>query len=305
MHKRSLLIALSSILLGGCAIKPNEINGNVFITTKSGECLKLALVPILLFNEEQVKAAVEQAKSTLLLEHKDLNSKLSQIQIAQQKKIKEIESQKDEYDKKREMLSELESRRPRNPQFYPTPNTEVFTTRDIISEPFNINPPIPKQSKYKVDEQKANQAQEVYNLMATKWREEYDMIKDQVNAAQTQVNKSDEEYESIFEECGSTREELQSWNEKTQQRLFSVLPNPVASTKTDADGNFQFKSIPKGRYAIAASTTRTILTKTEKYYWFIYLPQKSRPEDKNSLNNDNLLAVKNTNSVVQIPIVSY
>jgi hypothetical protein len=304
MQRNFLLVFFSFVLLGGCLSKPREINGNVFITTNSGESLRLGLVPILLFDDEIVKATVKQAKDSLATEFQELNAKLAQIQKVKIEKKRELQIIFEECQKKKDILFDLERRRPRNPKYYQTPNTDVFTTRDIISEPFNINPQTPKQPLHQVVEQKERQAEEVYDMMAKQWRKEYDLIKEHADEAQKKADKSDKEHSAIIEECESLLKELQRWNEYSQERLFDMLPQPIASTKTDADGSFRIRNIQKGRHAIAAFSTRTDLTKTEKYFWFIYLPQESKPDERISLNNDNLLSVKNTNSVVQIPIIS-
>jgi len=65
------------------------------------------------------------------------------------------------------------------------------------------------------------------------------------------------------------------------------LPNAVAQSKTDADGNFSL-SAPAGKYAIAATTSRAVFKDTEHYYWIVWVDMKS-PIQGLMLSNDNLL----------------
>ena len=65
------------------------------------------------------------------------------------------------------------------------------------------------------------------------------------------------------------------------------LPNAVAHSKTDADGNFSL-SVPPGKYAIAAATSRAVFKDTEQYYWIVWVDVKS-PIQGLMLSNDNLL----------------
>jgi hypothetical protein len=73
---------------------------------------------------------------------------------------------------------------------------------------------------------------------------------------------------------------------------FKELPQPVATTKTDADGNFAIEIPDGGDFVIGASATRAILSETESYYWLLRVPQ-SLPA-KIILSNDNLTSSGNS-----------
>ena len=49
---------------------------------------------------------------------------------------------------------------------------------------------------------------------------------------------------------------------------FSDLPEPLQTTKTDADGKFSFK-VPSGSYVVAAFSNRKVGKETELYYWMV------------------------------------
>lgn len=72
--------------------------------------------------------------------------------------------------------------------------------------------------------------------------------------------------------------------------FFEGLPIPKATDKTDVDGKFTL-SLPKGKYVIAASSSRSIGNSSENYHWLV-LVDASSPNKMLMLSNDNLLATK-------------
>ena len=55
---------------------------------------------------------------------------------------------------------------------------------------------------------------------------------------------------------------------------FKGLPTSIAISKTDADGKFVL-SLPPGKYAIAATSSRKVFKDTESYYWLIWVEASS------------------------------
>lgn len=71
---------------------------------------------------------------------------------------------------------------------------------------------------------------------------------------------------------------------------FESLPTSIAISKTDADGKFSL-SLPAGKYAIAATSSRNVVNHTELYYWLV-LVDTSSPNQSLMLSNDNLFETK-------------
>ena len=70
------------------------------------------------------------------------------------------------------------------------------------------------------------------------------------------------------------------------RRFFKELPQPIATTKTDADGNFVIQ-IPDDRdLVIGAAATRAVFGDTESYHWLVRVPKP--PPSRIMLSNDNL-----------------
>ena len=298
-HLISLLLL---ILLVGCSKEPAPIKGNVFIKTNGGQTLKLALVTVCLFNEEQVAAAVEKAQNDLSPEYNVLTQKEKEIESSALKKTKEVNISAEEYTKALERVDELEKTRPQKPFYFETSDTDVFVTRDVVSEPFTVSPKFKeKKNKYEELELKAKQAQDVYLLRATKWREEYDLAKEQLENTKKNALLLNDQLLEIKKEHLLYLKRLAGWSQEFQERFFKFLPSPLLSAKSDADGNFSFQNPPRTRLAIAASSTRRVMDKTENYYWFFYLPENITETSFISLNNETLLDSDYTNSVVRIP----
>lgn len=71
---------------------------------------------------------------------------------------------------------------------------------------------------------------------------------------------------------------------------FEKLPMQVAASKTDADGKFNL-SLPHGKYALAAKSSRDASGTTENYYWLVWVDTTS-PNHSVMLSNDNLFETK-------------
>lgn len=71
---------------------------------------------------------------------------------------------------------------------------------------------------------------------------------------------------------------------------FENLPAQVALSKTDADGKFTL-SLPPGKYAVAAKSSRDVFGNTENYYWLVWVDTSS-PNHSVMLTNDNFFATK-------------
>lgn len=85
-----------------------------------------------------------------------------------------------------------------------------------------------------------------------------------------------------------TREEILYYD--CGGHYFEKLPMQVAASKTDADGKFNL-SLPHGKYALAAKSSRDASGTTENYYWLVWVDTTS-PNHSVMLSNDNLFETK-------------
>ncbi|MDP2207825.1 MAG: hypothetical protein Q8K98_03490 [Bacteroidota bacterium] len=85
---------------------------------------------------------------------------------------------------------------------------------------------------------------------------------------------------------------------------LSGLPEPLQTTKTDSDGEFNFKLKP-GKYAIAAKSSRKIIDSSEAYYWLIWLTIDGVPTKKLMLSNDNLFETHCADCIIKTADLLY
>lgn len=119
------------------------------------------------------------------------------------------------------------------------------------------------------------------------------------------------EYEALQERLDKTRSEetdifsAMLWDKNTRARwqnedfFFEDLPEGVASTKTDAEGEFSLTLKRNDRYAIAAKGSRHIGGRNEDYHWLIWTSLEGEPSKRIFLSNDNLTDVNPEEGVLQ------
>jgi len=107
-----------------------------------------------------------------------------------------------------------------------------------------------------------------------------------------------EKYLAQFNEYHSTYNEVLVYT-KAEYYLNS-FPDPLYTTKTDADGKFTYKLKP-GKYAIVASTSRLVGEETEKYNWLIWFKVELKQQNKIMLSNDNLFENNSKDNLINIP----
>jgi hypothetical protein len=73
----------------------------------------------------------------------------------------------------------------------------------------------------------------------------------------------------------------------------------LQSTKTDADGRFNFTVPRKGKYALVARASRSVGGDTENYYWFVWVSVDGEAPKRVMLSNDNLWKVDGPDVVVK------
>jgi hypothetical protein len=78
---------------------------------------------------------------------------------------------------------------------------------------------------------------------------------------------------------------------------FDGLPVGVTTAKTDADGEFSMRLRQGAKYALAATGSREVMGKTERYYWLVWVTL-DRKKVTVMLSNDNLITSGAASSVV-------
>lgn len=82
------------------------------------------------------------------------------------------------------------------------------------------------------------------------------------------------------------------------QRYFINLPDGLASSTSDADGEFILKLPKIGKYALAAQAERKVGDKTEKYYWLV-LVNADKESKSIMLSNNNLTDSVSADSLIK------
>ena len=85
---------------------------------------------------------------------------------------------------------------------------------------------------------------------------------------------------------------------RSAKYYFRELPNPLQTTKTDADGKFSFQ-LPGGSYVLVASSTRHAGKEIEEYFWMVKTDLTTN--GKIMLANDNLSSSGFPDSMIRTP----
>ena len=107
-----------------------------------------------------------------------------------------------------------------------------------------------------------------------------------------------EQFKETFDKVEALRQEMknlmlrhrivvQSIRQSFYSNLFSLTPTDVA--KSDVDGKFSLSALPNQRFAIIASSNRSIGDSTEYYQWAIWVKSQKGINKPTTLANDNLL----------------
>jgi hypothetical protein len=80
---------------------------------------------------------------------------------------------------------------------------------------------------------------------------------------------------------------LLSESETISHAAWNLLPQPAASSKTDADGRFSFSHNVAGDYVVFARGKRSVINDTEYYVWMVSSEKIPNPSQV-FLSNDNM-----------------
>jgi hypothetical protein len=111
----------------------------------------------------------------------------------------------------------------------------------------------------------------------------YDILSKDGYAAYSKAYNEHLSAEYLAEDLEEKRQNFPSGN-----YYFDGLPQPLATTQTDADGEFTIDIPAEGEFALAAHTQRDVGSHVENYFWLIKV-QKNQ-QGKIMLSNDNLFS---------------
>jgi hypothetical protein len=107
--------------------------------------------------------------------------------------------------------------------------------------------------------------------------------------------KADENFDLVNRKTKDVISEFEAFNEYGY--YLQTLPAPKFISKTDADGKF-FLTLPKGKYAITASSSRNVGSTSEAYHWLVVVDTASDTKSL-MLSNDNFVET-NCNECVKL-----
>lgn len=127
------------------------------------------------------------------------------------------------------------------------------------------------------------------------WR---NLLIEQINQAEKPSKKSEKHIDKLKTEMDDTKAEMDEAKAvmakyeafDNAEFLFDGLPQTKFISKTDADGKFAL-TLPKGKYVIAANSSRNVVSALETYHWLVLVDGLS-PNQKLMLSNDNLFETK-------------
>jgi hypothetical protein len=98
--------------------------------------------------------------------------------------------------------------------------------------------------------------------------------------------------EVFTDEASLYQKQLNELSSTMNSYIFTHLPAPIATFKTDAEGQCKGRVPKAGRYAVAAHFSRTVVGEKEDNYWLVWLELDSKQPKKLILSNDNQLPDK-------------
>lgn len=146
------------------------------------------------------------------------------------------------------------------------------------------------------------------------------VIKGHLDGSQTTADRAFKSSQDYYSSCGKYAENLGFLSvEQLEERQFEMnkcysraaemrdeiaaayfenLPPALAQTMTDSNGKFTLKIPKTGKYVIAASSARSVLDKTEKYYWLVWAEADGK-QQQIILSNNNMAGSDSPDSAIK------
>lgn len=260
------------LILSGCQKKP--VNGQVFIVTQGAESHKLALVPVYYLNEDNIKLLQEkliaEVKALKKARAKEVETAYANLKESMNSVTECTTALKVEQDKKTEIETAISANTKRIPPHKPTPDPQFA---DLLAQQIAEYDKIVEDVKVKESELHETLAEQIY-LVA--------YAEKKLSSARKPLMENSKVHNAAL----AATEPL-SFNELAGI-LETILPQFVASTKSDIDGKFTLNDAVSKKSVLVALAKRMTGADWEIYLWAGSLPAKL-PNNMLMLSNDNLL----------------
>lgn len=138
----------------------------------------------------------------------------------------------------------------------------------------------------------------------------FTQVKERVQAATNEASMDKGNLDSLSSVMNLKKTELELAKLKLEafpsgNLFFTALPAGCSKAISDADGNFTIKLPKKGRYALAAKSSRQVVDKKEEYYWLIWINADGSQQSPLILSNNNFVTSDAQENIKKANIMSY
>jgi hypothetical protein len=264
--------------------KQGEVDGQVFIVTKSRENVKMGLVAVSLFDADSVR-------KSLISVRKELLSRADVIMTNARPLLATVEKLRGDYETNKAVYEEAEDAEKSN--------------KGTLIEQYNKIPGQSKLDDYDIDHPSYFDALDSADTIASK-KAVYSEFHEKLVAAREARKAAAKKAES---QKIALNDAVDAYNRaiKPQQDLIwqyeslciSSLPMPISSVKTDADGRFRLQVPRTGEFVLVATASREFGGGSESYIWAVVDSLDGKDSKQVFLSNDNLAQAYSPESVIQ------
>ncbi|MDB6108416.1 MAG: hypothetical protein JWR69_166 [Pedosphaera sp.] len=310
----SALLMVMLVSAGGCSPRERKIEGQVFIVTKGSQNIKLGLVAIHLLTEAQANTLVTNASLARETDISELKAGLpflarkneaAQAHYRQLQKKYEIAdaavedaikngrfgyTKREAWDFQRPALTpddlqRLQAARQKYAQAKAGGSYLSFEGEQVQSE-------LERLERDRID---TVSRQKLWDT----WRPVYLERLKECGNLNPEIEDAQQEFDQLTARCESFKARLSRWSDSGGMSYMQHLPsNPAETTKSDGDGRFSFLIPGKGRFAIAATASRSVSDTSERYCWLLWITDQNFREGKVILSNDDTITEHAPNAVI-------
>ncbi len=271
-------------LLTGCNNKNKELEGTVFIVTKSRENIKMGLVTVSLFDADHAKQSLRKVRDELRNRTDEIAAQSKPLLVTVTNLRRDYETNKAVY----EAALDAETK-----------------SKDILIKQFNAIPGRSELYDFDLDAPSYLSALDDAHTIQLKeavYAELYPKLvsaRKALNAAgqtaelrRTQLNKAIDAYNLATQ---PQRDLISNY----QTLSFAALGTSISSVKTDADGKFKLMVPRSDEFVLAASASREVGSESESYLWIVVDSLGRKDRGQIFLSNDNLADGYSATSLVE------
>jgi hypothetical protein len=285
-------VILLTIIVLGCKPKQTTVTGQIFIVTRGAENVKLGAVEVLLIEKPRATEFLQKKQRGIELQISGLQQTLCSLQEDARKAENAFNSflTNDHY-----FSSNPEFRRINSEIERAIAASQVATQNDALERQWSLLREQQKRAEAQNDLATVNALGKQMVAVLEKQKEEARKVESLSVALTNFIQLGREAETNKFETAKSRLLNATALLEKTststvEDYLADFSPVVFQKSISDADGKFSF-AYPYGKsFAIVASAQRTVLDKTEKYYWLVDAPKNTKTAQV-LLNNSNLIFV--------------